>query len=65
MLKKFLAHKRVMLTPEQVAHYEKLLEVPENISARLTSYTTNPAPIAARRQEVAKAIEALTNEPNR
>jgi hypothetical protein len=50
MLKKLLAHKRVMLTPEQVAHYEKLLEVPENISARLTSYTTNPAPIAARRQ---------------
>ena len=65
MLKKLLAQKRVILTPEQVADYEKLLEVPENISAGLTSYTTNPAPIAARRQEVAKAIEALTNEPNR
>jgi hypothetical protein len=35
-----------MLTPEQVADYKKLLEVPENISAGLTSYTTNPAPIA-------------------
>jgi hypothetical protein len=65
MLKKLLAQKHGTLEPEQVAHYEKLLEVPENIAAGLTSYTTNPAPIAARRQEVAKAIETLTNEPNR
>lgn len=65
MLKKLLAEKRGTLTPEQVARYEKLLEVPEEISAGLTSYTTNPAPIAARRQELAKAIEALTNETNR
>jgi hypothetical protein len=65
MLKKLLAQKHGTLEPEQVARYEKLLEVPENIAAGLTSYTTNPAPIAARRQEVAQAIETLTNEPNR
>jgi hypothetical protein len=65
MLKQLLAQKHGTLEPEQVERYEKLLEVPENIAAGLTSYTTNPAPIAARRQEVAKAIETLTNEPNR
>jgi hypothetical protein len=39
--------------------------IPGEISAGLTSYTTNPVPIATRRQEVAKAIETLTNETNR
>ncbi len=65
MLKRLLAEKRETLQSDQVARYEKLLEVPANISAGLTSYTTNPAPIAAHRQEVAKAIETLTNETNR
>ena len=65
MLKKLLAVKRGTLTSDQVARYEKLLEVPGEISAGLTSHTTNPVPIAARRQEVAKAIETLTNETNR
>ncbi len=65
MLKKLLAEKRDVLTPDQVASYEKLLEVPGEITAGLTSYTTNPAPIAARRQEVAKALEKLVNEPHR
>lgn len=65
MLKKILAQKRGTRTPDQVARFEKLLEVPDAISAGLTSYTTNPAPIAVRRQELAKAIEALTNETNR
>ncbi|MCX6969243.1 MAG: DUF6067 family protein [Verrucomicrobia bacterium] len=60
MLKKLLAEKRDALTPEKVASYEKILEVPREITAGLTSYTTNPAPIAARRQKVAKAIEELT-----
>jgi hypothetical protein len=39
--------------------------IPGEISAGLTSYTTNPVPIATRRQEVAIAIETLTNETNR
>lgn len=37
MLKKLLAEKRGTLTPEQVAHYEKILEVPGEISAGLTT----------------------------
>ena len=65
LLKKLLAQKRGTLAPEQVARYEKLLEVPGAISAGLTTYTTDPAPIAVRRQEVSKALEVLTNETNR
>ena len=65
LLKKLLAQKRGTLAPEQVAHYEKILEVPGEISAGLTTYTTDPAPIVARRQELAKAIEILTNDPHR
>jgi hypothetical protein len=64
LLKKLLAQKRGTLAPEQVAHYEKILEVPGEISAGLTIYTTDPAPIVERRQELAKAIETLTNETN-
>ncbi len=65
MLKTLLAEKRGTLTPDQVARYEKLLEVPGEITAGLTSYTTSPEPIAARRQEVATALEELTNSPAR
>ncbi len=65
MLKRILGEKRDALTPDQVASYEKLLEVPGEITAGLTSYTTDPVPIAARRQEVAEALESLTDETNR
>ncbi|MFN6044360.1 MAG: hypothetical protein ACK49J_11410 [Verrucomicrobiota bacterium] len=43
------------------ARHAKLLEVPAAISGGLTTYTTDPAPIAAQRHELAKAIERLTN----
>jgi len=65
LLKRLLAEKGGTLTPEQVAQYEKLFEVPGEITVGLTSYTTNPAPIAARRQELAEALDKLTDEPKR
>ncbi|MCC6697838.1 MAG: DUF4091 domain-containing protein [Candidatus Hydrogenedentes bacterium] len=42
-----------------LAPYRALLEVPEAITASVTEFTLDPAPIEARRHELAKAIEAL------
>ena len=41
------------------ARYQELLEVPPEISTDLTHFSTDPAPIEARRQAVARAIEHL------
>ena len=60
LLKRLLAEKGSTLDADEAARYAKLLEVPAGISSGLTTYTTDPAPIAARRQELAKAIEKLT-----
>jgi hypothetical protein len=53
-----------LVYPPEVC-YAKLLEVPAAISGGLTTYTNDPAPITARRQELAKAIEKLTNTERR
>ena len=60
MLKRLLTQKRGELPAADVARYEALLAVPASISASLTSYTRDPAPIEARRREIAHAIEELT-----
>jgi hypothetical protein len=59
MLKRLLAGKRATLSVAEIARYEALLVVPPEISKSLTDWTKDPAPIEARRQEIAKAIEAL------
>jgi len=41
------------------AQLRKLLDVPESITASMTSFTTDPTPIYARRAEIARAIERL------
>ena len=61
LLKRLLAEKGSTLKADDAARYAKLLEVPGAISGGLTTYTSDPAPIAARRHELAKAIEELTN----
>ena len=59
VLKRLLAAKRSRLSDDEVAQYEELLTVPASVSSSLTSYTRDPAPIEARRHEIAKAIERL------
>jgi hypothetical protein len=61
LLKRLLAENGPTLNADEAARYAKLLEVPSAISGGLTTYTTDPAPIAARRQELARAIEKLTS----
>jgi hypothetical protein len=60
MLRQLLAKKRGELPAADVARYEALLAVPGSISASLTSYTRDPAPIEARRREIAHAVEELS-----
>ncbi len=60
MLKRLLEEKRERLSASEIERYEALLKVPPEISRSLTDYTTDPAPVAARRHQVAKAIERLS-----
>jgi hypothetical protein len=59
MLKRLIAEKRHRLTAVQVREFESLLDVPESITKSLTQFTVDPAPIEARRDEIARAIERL------
>jgi len=47
------------VTTEELKQYEDLLKVPETITRDMTSFTTDPAPIYARRAAIAAAIERL------
>ncbi|MEA3367918.1 MAG: DUF4091 domain-containing protein, partial [Planctomycetota bacterium] len=59
ILRRLLAEKGGRLKPDERARCEDLLAVPESISKDMTHFTADPAPIEARRAEVAEAIEAL------
>lgn len=59
LLKRLLAAKRARLPAAEIATYEALLVVPPEISKSLTDWTKDPAPLEARRQQIAKAIEGL------
>jgi len=59
MLRELLDKRCAALTPEQIEEYESLLEVPATITSDMTTFTTDPTPIYARRSEVAAAIECL------
>ena len=59
MLRELLLEKRDKLTAKEIAKCETLLEVPESITREMTDFTTNPAPIYARRAAIADAIEQL------
>ena len=59
LLRELLAKRRDGLKPDEVKKYEALLEVPDSITRDMTTFTTDPAPIYARRSAVAEAIEQL------
>jgi len=59
ILRRLLAEKGGRLKPDERARCEVLLAVPESISQDMTHFTGDPAPIEARRAEVAEAIEEL------
>ena len=59
LLRDLIGKRRASLTARQSRKYESLLEVPEDITRDMTSFTTDPRPIYARRAAIAEAIEQL------
>jgi len=62
LLRELIASRRGNLAAEQLARYETLLEVPAEITKDMTTFTTHPAPIYARRAQIAEAIEQLMRQ---
>ena len=60
MLRELTESRADKLTPQRLAAYRSLLDVPQSITKDMTHFTTDPAPILARRAEVARAIEELS-----
>jgi hypothetical protein len=60
LLRELLAKRREGLKAEEAKQYEDLLTVPPSITRDMTTFTTDPAPIYARRAAVAAAIERLS-----
>ena len=61
MLDRLIDQHRDRLSKRRLRRYRALLEVPEAISADLTHFTTNPAPIEKHRRAVARALERLSD----
>ncbi len=59
LLRDLIAKKRSLLPAERLRAYESLLQVPESITRNARTFTTDPAPVYARRAAVAEAIEQL------
>lgn len=59
LLRERMAARRARLSAAELARLESLLDVPASITTDATSFTTDPAPILARRAAVAEAIERL------
>jgi hypothetical protein len=59
LLREQLAKRRTSLTADEVKQCESLLEVPDSITKDMTTFTTDPAPLYARRAALAEAVERL------
>ncbi|MBW8041415.1 MAG: DUF4091 domain-containing protein [Planctomycetes bacterium] len=59
ILKKLLEAKKDKLTARQYKQYSTLLDVPEAITKNMTTFTKDPSPIEARRDQIARAIAKL------
>jgi len=62
ILKRMLAAKGGKLSEAARARYAKLLAVPASVTGGMTEFTRTPAPIEARRHEIARAIEKLSRK---
>ncbi|UCD00025.1 MAG: DUF4091 domain-containing protein [Phycisphaerales bacterium] len=60
MLKRLLAAKEDKLSSGRRREYAALLEVPEDITRDMTTFTKDPAPIKVRRDQIARAIVQLS-----
>ena len=63
LLRERIAKKSGSLDVQQRRRLESLLEVPPEITSDMTTFTTDPAPLYARRAAIAQAIEQLGDRP--
>jgi hypothetical protein len=59
ILRELLEEQRGRLSAEEQRRVESLLQVPDEITSDMTTFTTDPEPIERRRSEIARAIERL------
>ena len=59
LLRDLIGRRRASLTTAEVARYDSLLKVPEAITRDMTTFSSDPRPIDARRAAIATAIEQL------
>ena len=59
ILQRLIEANKGRLSAQQRSELEALLDVPETITTDTTTFTKDPAPIEARRDQIARAIEAL------
>ena len=62
ILRRLLKSKEDQLTVQQYSEFVGLLEVPESITEDMTTFTKDPAPIEAHRDQVARAIAKLSSQ---
>jgi len=62
ILRRMLAEGGGKLSAPDRAAYRALLTVPKSVTSDRTTFTKTPAPIEARRHEIAKAIEKLSKK---
>lgn len=60
LLRELVEKHRGKLAADKLKHYESLLAVPEAITKDMTTFTTDPGPIYARRAQIAAAIQELS-----
>lgn len=63
LLRRALEGKGDRLARDERDRLSALLAVPPEITASLTQFTTDPAPIEARRRQIAEALESLNQKP--
>ena len=59
ILKELIETNKSKLDAGRLQKYNALLEVPEDITSNMTTFTKDPAPIEARRDRIARAISEL------
>jgi hypothetical protein len=62
LLRQMLRQRRAQLPPDRLRHLEALLDVPAEVTADMTTFTTDPTPIYRHRRAVAEAIEQLITD---
>ena len=59
ILKKLIETNKDKLNADRLRKYNSLLEVPEDITSDMTTFTNDPAPIETRRDLIARTISEL------